>query len=60
MTPLEREKGKFRRRRTGGRAIPPVTVATQPQTHEEECQFKAAFRLFLVAIVRQQLERQKE
>jgi hypothetical protein len=35
-------------------------LRTQPQTLEEERQFHAAFRLFLIEMVRQTMGRQKE
>lgn len=56
------EKGKdgslLRRR---ARRNPPsaASLRTRPQTFEEERQLMAAFRLFLLEIVRQQLDRPK-
>ena len=38
---------------------PPVALRTRPQTPEEERQFTAAVRLFLLEIVRQHLDRPK-
>jgi hypothetical protein len=59
MTPMENEKGRLRRRRSDGRAIPPVTVVLRPQTPDEGRQFKVALNLLLIEMVRQQLQRQK-
>lgn len=65
MDPLERRRddpllrgGRRRARSTS----PPSAVAVRirPQTPEEERQFHAAVRLFLLEIVRQQLDRPKE
>ena len=59
MSPMENEKGRQRRRRSDGRAIPPVTVVTRPQTPEEGRHFKVALNLLLIEMVRQQLRRPK-
>lgn len=49
----------LQRRRARSTSPPSVALRTRPQTPEEERQFNAAFRLFLVEIVRHQLDRPK-
>ena len=57
------EKGRdalLQRRRIGHRKPASAALRARPQTPEEERQFKAAFRLFLIEMARQMLDRQKE
>jgi len=46
-------------RRRARRNPPSVALRIRPQTPEEERRFTAAIRLFLLEIVRQQLDRKK-
>ncbi len=55
----QRTDASLPRRRARRNPPSAVSVRIRPQTPEEERQFNAAFRLFLIEIVRQQLERPK-
>lgn len=55
----QKREGSLLRRRARSTSPPSVALRTRPQTPEEERQFKAAIHLFLVEIVRQQLDRPK-
>ena len=51
--------GSLLRRRARRNPPSAASVRTRPQTPEEARQFTAAFRLFLLELVRQQLDRPK-